>query len=245
MLRRLYNALEWRRYQWFNRRQRAIQFSTGIVSFTFDDFPATAANKGAELLEQQGWRGTFYLATGLLDQDSDVGRMCSMKDVERLHDGGHEIASHGCSHIHYDQVTKSHLVREMEESTRVLERFDGGRNFALPFGAYDASSLNFFSGRFNTIRTVRGGINRGLADLNLLRANAIYRSTDPDTLHSLIDHAKEARGWLIFYTHDVAASPSEFGCTADRLDSALNWVRGAGLPVHTVQEAYELVTQDQ
>ena len=93
MLGRIHNALERRRYRWFNRRQRTIRFDSGIVSFTFDDFPATAAKEGAELLEKQGWRGTFYLAPGLLDKDTAVGRVSSLRDLERLHGRGHQMVT--------------------------------------------------------------------------------------------------------------------------------------------------------
>ena len=245
MLRRIYNALEGRRYHWFNRRQRNIRFGSGMVSFTFDDFPATAANEGAELLERQGWRGTFYLAPGRLDKDTSMGRVCSLTDVERLHRRGHEIGNHTYSHIRCQNVRKSTLHREIQSSMRELERFDGGRNFALPSGAYDASALNCLSGRFDTIRTVQKGINSGDSDLNLLKANPIYQSTELETLRSLIDLVKTAGGWLIFYTHDISASPSEFGCTADRLHTVLNWVSEAGLTVHTVAETYELLNRGQ
>ena len=216
-----------------------------MVSFTFDDFPATAANEGAELLERQGWRGTFYLAPGLLDKDTSMGRVCSLRDVERLHRRGHEIGNHTYSHMRCQNVRKSTLHREVQSSMRELERFDGGRNLALPSGAYDASALNCLSGRFDTIRTVQKGINSGDSDLNLLKANPIYQSTELEHLRSLIDLVKTAGGWLIFYTHDIRALPSKFGCTADRFQRVLNWVSEAGFAVHTVEETYELLNHEQ
>jgi peptidoglycan/xylan/chitin deacetylase (PgdA/CDA1 family) len=180
-----------------------------------------------------------------LDSDTAVGRVCSLKDVERLHRCGHEIGNHTFSHIRCQNARKSGLRREVQSSMRALERFDGGKNFALPFGAYDASSLNCFSGSFDTIRTVKKGINCGDADLNLLKANPIYQSTDLEALRSLIDQVKAARGWLIFYTHDVRDLPSEFGCTADRFRTVLNLVSEAGLAVHTVEDTFELLDREQ
>ena len=41
-----------------------------IVSFTFDDFPRTAATAGAAILESFGARGTFYTAAGLMNTTS-------------------------------------------------------------------------------------------------------------------------------------------------------------------------------
>jgi peptidoglycan/xylan/chitin deacetylase (PgdA/CDA1 family) len=215
------------------------------VSFTFDDFPASAAQEGAGLLERRGWHGTFYLAPGLLDQDTAVGRICSMRDVERLHQDGHEIGSHTFSHTECQRARRSTLLQEIQSSARELEPFDGGRNFALPYGAHDAASLNFLSGRFDTIRTVEAGVNCGEVDLNLLSANPIYESSDLGELRTLIGQTQTLGAWLIFYTHDVHASPSRYGCTADRLQTVLGWVSEAGLAVRTVAQTYELLGPEQ
>ncbi len=36
-----------------------------LVSFTFDDVPASAYVNGAAILERYGMRGTFYIAAGI------------------------------------------------------------------------------------------------------------------------------------------------------------------------------------
>jgi len=167
--------------------------------------------------------------------------MCSLGQIEKLHRIGHEIGSHTYSHRRCKQISNSELLREHLSCERELKCFGGGRNFALPFGAYDNSTLNFLSGRYDTIRTIHRGINTGLTDLNLLKANAIYESSDLDQLKSLIDQTKKSGGWLIFYTHDVCAAPSEVGCTADRLQQIINWVKEAELPVNTVANTYRLL----
>ena len=43
-----------------------------IVSFTFDDVPASAASEGAPILEGLGVRGTYYLCGGLLGGQGDL-----------------------------------------------------------------------------------------------------------------------------------------------------------------------------
>ena len=51
--------------------------------------------------------------------------------------------------------------------------------------------------------------NSGTADLNLLCAFFLEQSRDnPAAVKRLIDQNAKARGWLIFATHDVCASPS-------------------------------------
>ena len=239
--RRIHDGIQRRRYQYFKKRNFNVDVRPGMVSFTFDDFPSSAANTGAELLESYGYRGTFYLSTGLLGTESIVGRLSTVDEVQALHLRGHEIGSHTHSHRRCQAIGKSELAQEQELCSRALERFGGGRNMALPFGAYDESALSFLSGKYDTIRTVQNGINRGLTDLNLLKANAVYEATAFDKLRGQVESVSETGGWLIFYTHDVCALPSEFGCTADYFKALLNLVNQADLPVRTVADAYRLL----
>lgn len=242
LARRIHDGVERRRYRWFNQRAVDIALKPGMVSFTFDDFPSTAATNGAALLETRGYRGTFYLSTGILDSKSNLGRICSLGEVNKLYLAGHEIGAHTHSHLCCQSVSKVQLSREVNSSLRMLEQFGKGRNFALPFGAYDDSALNCLSGHFDTIRTIFGGINSGKSDLNLLKANSIYQTTNLDRLQSLVDKVRETGGWLIFYTHDVCPLPSEFGCTPDRFDAILDMVKKADLEVNTVASTYRHLT---
>ncbi len=234
-------AVARRRYRWFHRRLASIDFRPGIVSFTFDDFPASAARVGAKLLEGHGWRGTFYLAPGLLGTESDVGPICAAQDVETLHRASHEIGNHGFSHRRCQGIGGSALRAELAAAADWLRRVDGNRSFALPFGSYDATALNVLSGRFDTIRAVTPGVNLGMSDLNLLRANAVYESSDTAVLRAHIESTRREGGWLIFYTHDLDGKPSPFGCTIERFQALLEWVQEARLTVLPVRAAFELL----
>lgn len=238
---RFYNRFKRGLYQCFHQKQRHIGFEFGVVSFTFDDFPASAFHVGSRLLEEYGWRGTFYLAPGLLQTDSFMGEMCSLENVETLFKKEHEIANHTFSHLRCNGAARSDLIREYKASAAVLNRFGTDRSFAFPYGDFDAASLSFFSGRFDTIRTVKHGINSHKTDLNLLRANPIYQSTELDIIHALIKKTKSSGGWLIFYTHDICPDPSKFGCTEERFKTILSWVKEADLAVHTVGKSYRLL----
>ncbi|WP_137172585.1 polysaccharide deacetylase family protein [Massilia sp. HP4] len=230
---RAVSAFETRRYRLLNRRERDIVYKGGAVSFTFDDFPHSALD-GAAMLEERGWRGTFYLSTALAGHDSNVGQIADLASVMALHARGHEIGNHTDSHLRCQGAPKAVLKRELKASADALAPADGNRSFAFPFGAYDASALNVFSGSFDTLRTVQRGVNHGRADLNLLKANPIYESTQLDTVRMLLDETVANDGWLIFYTHDVCARPSDFGCTPARFDQVLSLVAQRGLAVETV-----------
>lgn len=237
MMNRIASAIEARRYRYLNQRTRDIVCPGGVVSFTFDDFPESAA-VGAELLEQRAWRGTFYLSTGNVGKETDFGPIASFDLANKLHTAGHEIGDHTHTHIRCRKAKKSVLRRELDNSAAILRPAYGGRNFALPYGDYDSAALNVLSGRFDTIRTTTQGINAQRKDLNTLKANPIYGSTDLEAVAALLDETRTNNGWLIFYTHDVRARHSQHGCTPQQFDAVLALVAARGLPVKTVSGVY-------
>lgn len=61
---------------------------------TFDDGGTSAAHPIADLLENRGWRGHFFITTG------QIGKQGFMNEaqIRRLHERGHVIGSHSFSH---------------------------------------------------------------------------------------------------------------------------------------------------
>ncbi|MGB3447832.1 MAG: xylanase, partial [Xanthobacteraceae bacterium] len=53
------------------------------------------------------------------------------------------------------------------------------------------------------------------------------------------DQAIATGGWLIFYTHDVAAKPSPYGCTPILLREALEEARRRDVRILTIAEALQ------
>jgi peptidoglycan/xylan/chitin deacetylase (PgdA/CDA1 family) len=231
-------TIPWLRYAWSGARFTRVNVPGGVVSFSFDDFPASAAHTAAPMLEKEGWRGTFYLSPGLLNAETRVGTICSLEDVERLSQAGHEIGNHTESHHHCANSPDPVLLEEFERSQRQLKEFPGSRHFAFPAGAYDYPAAGFFSKRFDTSRTVNHGINAVVVDLNLLKANPVYRPVDFTKLAVLLKRTRQLRGWLILYTHDVCATPTNWGCSADEFASVISTVKEAGLAVDTVGSVF-------
>ena len=72
----------------------AMRNTAPLVSFTFDDVPASAYTNGAAILEDHGLRGTFYIASGTLGETDTDWRVIDRDQVRALHDRGHEIGCH-------------------------------------------------------------------------------------------------------------------------------------------------------
>jgi hypothetical protein len=92
----------------------------------------------------------------------------------------------------------------------------------------------------------RGGgqtTNIGSADLNLLKSYFIDKrnNTDFDALRRIIDYNTANRGWLIITTHDVAESPSPFGCKPSFFERVTEYAARSGSMVITVKDACETI----
>ena len=83
-------------------------------------------------------------------------------------------------------------------------------------------------------------MNSGMADLNQLLAFFLEKSQGrAQSVKDLIDANREARGWIIFATHDVAPDPSAFGCTPRFFEDVVQYAVVSGARVLPVVRALE------
>jgi peptidoglycan/xylan/chitin deacetylase (PgdA/CDA1 family) len=215
----------------------------GVVSFSFDDFPRSALLAGGRILEDHGARGTYYAAADLTGTHDAAGLLFRSEDLRRAHERGHEIGCHTYSHLNCAKATEWSLRREVRKNAEALSWvLDGFTpiNFAYPFGAASPRAKRLLGRRFASCRGIQPGINKDALDLGELRANRIYdHDFDEARMHRLIDENRALGGWLIFYTHDVGAAPSRYGCRPAQLGSVVAYAARNSpiLPVRDVVSA--------
>lgn len=221
-------------------RPATVDWPGGVVSFTFDDFPRSAWVNGGPILEKFGLRGTYYAAMGFAGGENHLGPMFAVDDLRAAHARGHEIACHTYSHRDCMRATPAAIVAEVERNGAALRETLGGAvpvNFAYPFGGISQTAKSAAHTWFDSCRGTGRGLNCGTVDLADLLSTSIYnRDFDRDRLCQLIDDAQAVGGWLIFFTHDVAESPSNFGCTPAQLNAIVAYAaeNAAVLPVRDV-----------
>lgn len=223
-----------------------ITWPGGVVSFSFDDFPKSALETGAALLEKYQARGTYYVALGLAGTDGRQGPIAERAQICETHQRGHEIACHTYSHLDCSRVATSSIVDDLRRNAEGLADLLGGfepSNFAYPYGRYLLSVKRLVAPLFDTCRGTVGGSNRGAVDLADLRGTPIYAPQyDESALRRLIDRNREIGGWLIFYTHDVVDSPSVYGCTPRQLEAIVEHA-AARSPIMPIREVTRGLTQ--
>ena len=89
-----------------------------------------------------------------------------------------------------------------------------------------------------------GGLNGPDVDLNLLRANRLYGGLESAAAaRRLILENAEKSHWLIFYSHDVAVTPSRYGCTPGLLETICSFAARRGARFMTVAQVMEELGQ--
>jgi peptidoglycan/xylan/chitin deacetylase (PgdA/CDA1 family) len=221
-------------------RPATVGWPGGVVSFSFDDFPRSAWLNGAPILERHDLHGTYYAAMGFAGGGNHLGPMFEIDDLREAHARGHEIACHTYSHLDCMRATPAEIVAETEKNGAALKQVLGGAapaNFAYPFGAVSQTAKNAVHARFDSCRGTGLGINHGTVDLaDLLSVSLYNRDFERDRICQLIDDAEALGGWLIFFTHDVAETPSDFGCTPAQLNAIVAYAaqNATVLPVRDV-----------
>jgi peptidoglycan/xylan/chitin deacetylase (PgdA/CDA1 family) len=197
-----------------------------MVSFTFDDAPISAATRGAAMLEEYNARGTFYVAGGLVDSWSGNWTGVSADHIVRLHRDGHEIACHTFSHSRATDLSEAAMAAELANNRAYLEGLDSSiriENFAYPYGIGSVLRKRQLGRAFHSSRGIFPGVNSGAVDLQYLSAVPLIEGKiDRDGIDRALDEAVASNGWLIFYGHDVEATPSPYGCSPELLRHALD-----------------------
>lgn len=223
------------------RHWQALRGRQGVVSFSFDDAPQTACQTGRRVLEKHHCHGTWYVAGGLTDQ-LEEGRPChSVADLRGLLEAGHHLGCHTFSHRPCNEMSRGDMAQELARNSAFLDALGvptADRHFSFPLGTYDVSAKHLAASQFVTSRVTGGGLQVGYADLNGLRSARLYEGLiSASQVTALVEQTAACKGWLIFYSHDVEACPSQWGCTPTLLDAAVRSSINAGCQVLPVNEA--------
>lgn len=223
------------------RRRVHISNVDSYISFTFDDFPRSALYAGGAILSHFGLRATYYASLGLMGTEAPTGKIFVAEDLKKLLADRHELGCHTFAHCHSWETSPSLFDSSITANKRALDELLPGAAFqtmAYPI-AWPRPGTKYRVGRH--FRCCRGGgqtFNVGATDLNLLKAYFLEKSRDnSDSVKSIIRRNRDARGWLIFGTHDISETPTDFGCTPAFFEEIVKSSIESGAKILPVSEA--------
>lgn len=233
------NRVKRRLTQWRAARPTHLKFDAPILSICFDDFPVSAAEVGAGLMESHGARGTFYAAAGLAETDGPCGRNFSPAHARTLAARGHEIGCHTLTHE--DCATRDPFATLTDLARNRDALMDMGcpapESLAYPYGETRGDLKRSLPTRITAARGILPGLNVGRADLAQLHAFPLFGAGGMGRAHDALAQAAKRNAWMIAFTHDVSAAPSPWGTSIGALDTFLTATRNAGVVVLPVSAA--------
>jgi peptidoglycan/xylan/chitin deacetylase (PgdA/CDA1 family) len=223
-----------------------LQNTAPIVTFTFDDVPASACSIGTRILEQYGARATFFVAARECGAAQPDGAMrATIDELRAVWRSGHEIGCHTYSHPAIRYLSHEQIGLELERNAAALKEIDANvklRNFAYPYGDISIRTKRHLEGHFDSCRSGHPGINRGVADLGGLDACPLQDAVlNHAQVGELIAETARSCGWLIFYSHDVADEPSRYGVSPDLLEWAVASAKRSGCALTNVADSLDLI----
>jgi peptidoglycan/xylan/chitin deacetylase (PgdA/CDA1 family) len=230
----------------FGNRMVEVTPKFPVISFTFDDFPQSALRQGGSILEGQGVRGTYYVSIGSLGKNLPAGPGFLLKDLQDVLERGHELGCHTFSHCDAWKTTPDLFERSIIENQRALTEMIAGptlRTLSYPI-AFPRPGVKRRAGRhFSCCRGGGDSYNFGTIDANNLRALFLEKYRDDlNKVVSLINANVTVGGWLIFATHDIRTSPSQFGCTPAFFEGVVGHAAASGAKILPVAEAWDILT---
>lgn len=227
------------------KRLLVIRPQRPLISFTFDDFPRSALLAGGAILNRFGLAGTYYAALSLMGQDMPTGQMFFSDDLRALVEEGHELGCHTFAHCDSwetdPQAFQNSIIQNGEELSKLLPGVEF-KNFSYPISLPRPLTKAKTAGHFLSCRGGGQALNVGKADLNQLSAYFLEKSRhDIHAVKALIDRNREARGWLIFATHDISDRPTPFGCTPDFFEQVVQYAVSSGANILPVMQALEVL----
>lgn len=214
----------------------------GVVCFTFDDFPRSAAEHGAEALAAFNLPATYYVCTGMRGHTNVMGEMYCEETLAEIVRLGHEVGAHTHSHLDCSQVDPAIVRQEITDNLdglTALGQRQAVAHFAWPYGETTFQNKSALDDLVSTARGILPGINREGSDL--MQLSAFELTPEPWTTERAvraIEKTARTGGWTIIFTHDIQRSPSPFGTTPEAFKHIVKLAHDADVDVRTMSGAF-------
>ncbi|MHB8284935.1 MAG: polysaccharide deacetylase family protein [Caulobacteraceae bacterium] len=228
-----------------HRRPAMGRLSRPMVSFAFDDAPATAVRVGGDILMRRGLRGTYFIAAGLAGQHSHLGRFADADEIRAAARDSHEIGCHTYSHLDCGRADAPAVAADTARNLDALAAWGLPRptTFAYPYGDVSAPAKRMVGERFALSRGLHHGVLKTAADLNQAPAVGIEGSDGEAVARRWLGVAAAQTAWLILFTHGVEPEPTEFSAGTAGFTRLVDEAISAGFDIVTVAEGARRLTQ--
>jgi peptidoglycan/xylan/chitin deacetylase (PgdA/CDA1 family) len=229
----------------FNKKLCKLNNKRPIVTFTFDDFPKTAYTVGGEILNRYNFKATYYASLKFMGLELPYAKAFSAEDLDLLLKNGHELGCHTYDHFESWETPGGDFNESIiRNSNRLQEIVPNARFASFSYPKTSPSSENKgIAGKY--FHSSRGGgqtNNARQVDLNLLRSYFLDKRNNQNLseIRNMINKNSMDNGWLIFSTHDISDTHSNFGCGIKFFENIVTYVASNNFEVLNVSKVVEL-----
>lgn len=223
--------------------QNPVNFTSGVVSLTFDDGDDSTFKNGLPVLDSNSFKATFYL------NDSTLGNQgyMSTDDVSALARDNQEVSSHLYQHVDLVTLTQTQLIQQITNNNTSLQGILGPNypitDFASPYGSYTSTALDTVMQYYQSHRTTDGQFNTK-ANLNPLQIHAILvtSKTSVSQVEKWISQAQQQDQWLVLVYHAIGSAPPGgdgrgYATTPANFTAEMSYLHGSGVSVQPINNA--------
>ncbi len=175
-------------------------FAKGCVTYTFDDGYDIHFTSVRNMLNQYGYKGTFYIITSLMND-------YKWELAKEMAEEGHEIGSHTVSH---DYLTDENSDNELGTSKEIIENKIGKPCLTVAYPYCAMPTQSYVEKYYISARGCSGDIERS-NPYNYMYLGSIIcgdqgTAVDGTAMCNMIKKAADNSGWAVFLIHDLAGS---------------------------------------
>lgn len=208
------------------------------VTLMFDDGELSTLTEAKPILDDFGIVGSAAIVT---DNLGESGFM-NLADLKELVARGWEIVSHGLTHSDLTTMSERRMKRELQRSKQILEGYGFTiRNFALPFGAYNAAILSEGAKLYNSMRAYELGDNPQGAFPYDIKVRSVVNTTTLAEVNEWLAKAAAEKRWDVLVFHSISETGDDaYYVSPDRLRGIVQIIADSGIPVVTYNTGLQL-----
>ncbi len=119
-----------------------VENEEGKVGLSFDAaWGADKTEQILDLLDEYGMKATFFLVGFWVDKYPDL--------VKEIYDRGHLVANHSTNHPHFNELSESDMLLEVETTAEKITAITGEevKYFRAPYGEYNDALIKLLQER--------------------------------------------------------------------------------------------------
>lgn len=213
-------------------------FSTGAITFRFDDGWLSTYENAVPKLAEAGFTGTFYIVSQRLLEDGYSG-FINHEQLTDLYNQGFEIGAHTRTHPYLTELSPEEQEAEIRGSKEDLLALGitEVNSFSYPFGEYTDATVQLVKDTgFTNAVSVTNGYNTESVDKFLIKRKSVVVTTKVADIKTMIDTALKNKTWLILELHEINNSGNTYSMTQNNFDQVVDYAVAKGIRAVTVSE---------